>query len=472
MRNPQIVWYGAADGLGSDRVTALLEDDAQAVLVGTDRDLARIRPDAGTFTHHTLTDGKPGDAIVAAARDAAGTLWLATVGHEVLRRPPGRAAPKPTFVLSVKVDHVPQWVPANGASDVRSITVSRGARTLEISWSSPEADLLDPVHYEQQLVLRGDAPGRVGVGWLSPPDLSGSSNQASTVTTGRPVPSADRRRTISLAEATPGTYEFAVRTVSPDGNVGDEARVEFIVLAPLWQRWGFLAPLGLALALIFYWVRTRQLAGVVRLRSRIASDLHDTVGARLSRITILSDVVRQQAPDQPPEVISALAAIGDNARAVVDDMSDAVWFINPACDDIHQLVVRVRTVAAAIFEQTPIAWSVNVQPDAIARKITADQRRHIYLVVKEGLTNVLRHAGASTVSVNVELQFGRLRVVIDDDGTGQAVAEDGELTRLGGNGIANMRRRAEELGGTLTIDLTHGNGGTHVVLDVPLGGRR
>ena len=85
---------------------------------------------------------------------------------------------------------------------------------------------------------------------------------------------------------------------------------------------------------------------------------------------------------------------------------------------------------------------------------------------------MLRHAGASTVSVNFELQFGRLRVVIADDGTRQAVAEDSEMARLGGNGIANMRRRAEELGGTLTIDLTQGNAGTHVVLDVPLGGRR
>ena len=170
---------------------------------------------------------------------------------------------------------------------------------------------------------------------------------------------------------------------------------------------------------------------------------------------------------------TALAAIGDNARAVVDDMSDAVWFINPACDDIHQLVVRVRTVAAAIFEQTPIAWSVNVQPDAIARKITADQRRHIYLVAKEGLTNLLRRAGASTVSVNFESQYGRLRVVIADDGNRASSLRRRRYDDAGGNGIGQHAPPGRRISVARSPSIARTEmAAPTLVLDVPLGGRR
>ncbi len=262
-------------------------------------------------------------------------------------------------------------------------------------------------------------------------------------------------RTVALAGAAPGSYRFLVRAVFADGTATDPAAVEFTVLAPFWQRRWFLALAAVctcALAFVVHRSRVRRAIAVERVRSQIAADLHDGVGASLSRIAILSEVVRQQAHSALPDAMPALTAISDNARAVIDDMSDAVWFIDPQVDNLQQVVIRARAMASELFDGQPIRWSVEAPTSASGVSLASEQRRHVYLIIKEALTNVLRHAQATNVVVLVTASKGRLRLEVTDDGIGlDGKASHGSPGPGGGHGLENMRRRASALGGTARI---------------------
>jgi signal transduction histidine kinase len=249
---------------------------------------------------------------------------------------------------------------------------------------------------------------------------------------------------------------------------GDSAVVLFTVMAPLWVRWWFVAPLVVvAIAVVFAvrWQRERTRRNIARLRTRIAADLHDSVGAGLTRIALLSDVVQQQVSGQIPAAAQSIHAIGDSARAVIDEMNDAVWFIDAEVHDVRQMLVRVRTVAAMLFEADGIQWAVEASNAALDVAISSEQRRHLFLIVKEALTNARRHARPATVAVRVTKGSQGLRIEIEDDGVPLAGAK---ANGTDGNGVRNMHARASELGGTLTIEGRQPAPGTRVVLQTPL----
>jgi two-component system sensor histidine kinase UhpB len=143
-------------------------------------------------------------------------------------------------------------------------------------------------------------------------------------------------------------------------------------------------------------------------------------------------------------------------------MNDAVWFIDPDIRNVGDMLVRIRTVAAQLFEPDQVTWSVDAEERLLNLPLTSEQRRHIYLLVKEALTNVRRHAEPSFVAVRFVMASGGLRIEVDDDGEVPISSE------RAGNGIANMRARALELGGTLNIELRVPAPGTRVVVQTDL----
>jgi signal transduction histidine kinase len=147
-------------------------------------------------------------------------------------------------------------------------------------------------------------------------------------------------------------------------------------------------------------------------------------------------------------------------------MSDAVWFTDPQLDDVQQLMVRIRAVASATLYASAIAFTVDAPADVLSLRLTLDQRRHLYLVVKEALANVQQHSMASRVAVRVTVVANRLRLEVVDDGVGIAPER---LTSGGGYGLVEMQQRAAALDGTLTLGKAMAGSGTRVMLEVPLG---
>jgi signal transduction histidine kinase/ligand-binding sensor domain-containing protein len=438
---PAIKWYGKADGLSSDTAWMLVEDLSGDLFVGTGRGVDRFNPATERFTHYSADDGVPRGEVWGGLRDRSGRIWLATTDG-VARfdaRADDRHLEPVTLITAIRVAGMSLPARADGGQRLGGVTVQPGDRRLEIDFVSPGAQTADGLRYQHQLA---------GV------DRNWTTTDA---------------RTVALAGASPGNYRFLVRSVFADGSVTEPAVVEFTVLAPLWQRRWFLAVAlagACAMAFMVHRSRVRHAIAVERVRSQIAADLHDGVGASLSRIAILSDVVRQQAQSALPDAIPALTAINDNARAVIDDMSDAVWFIDPQVDTLQQVVIRARAMASELFDGQPVRWTVEASDDASHVALASEQRRHVYLILKEALTNVLRHARATEVAVLVTASRGRLRIEVTDDGIGL----DGAIKSSsgGGHGLANMQRRASSLGGTAWIGSSARGRGASIVVDVPV----
>jgi signal transduction histidine kinase len=280
-------------------------------------------------------------------------------------------------------------------------------------------------------------------------------------------------RTVTLANLAAGRYRFEVRAITSDGLASlRPASVHFLLPPPFWRRAPFLllaaSTLGL-LALAFHRQRVERLLAVERVRTRIATDLHDDLGASLSRISILSEVARRQlAPGGA--AAGRLGEIADTARGLVDSAADIVWSIDPRRDDLHSLLARLRRFAGELLEAGGIAWTLVEPTGDGALRLAPELRRHLFLILKEAVTNAARHAGASTVTIAIAVEDRRLTAEVRDDGCGfstAGLANGDGVAATAGNGLANMQARARAAGGELRVESAPGSG-SRVRAELPL----
>jgi signal transduction histidine kinase len=264
-------------------------------------------------------------------------------------------------------------------------------------------------------------------------------------------------------------------------------------MPPFWRRWWFVSSVALVLAVVafaaqrMYAARRRdreradaalrlskeeRLAELERVRKRIATDLHDDIGASLTQITVLSEVARQSLSREgfQSEQLGQISAVSNE---LVEAMSDIVWAINPKKDHLSDLVHRMRRFASDVFTARGLAFTFDAPDAARDTRLGASVRREVFLIFKESVNNVLKHASAASVRVNFRLEAGRLELVISDDGRGfepvDSVTLSGEYEPTdgtGGNGLYSMRRRAAEMGGSYEVRSKPGEG-TTVTLSLP-----
>jgi signal transduction histidine kinase len=271
--------------------------------------------------------------------------------------------------------------------------------------------------------------------------------------------------TVNYASLSPGTYGFAVRSLNADGVAGEPATVAFTILRPVWQRWWFVTLAGLLMALLpyaFYRYRVARLVEVERVRIRIATDLHDDIGANLSRMAVLSEAVKQEAGSASSESGQMLSEIAATARGMFDAMSDIVWSVDPRRDDLRNVALRIRQFASDVLEAQGIRWTLQAPAEPEKLKLAPEQRRHVYLIFQEAITNAARHAACTAVQMSVHVAGNQFVAQIRDDGCGFVPGQ-----APAGNGLTNIRMRAAELGGHCQIVSTPG-AGTHLTVKFPL----
>lgn len=270
------------------------------------------------------------------------------------------------------------------------------------------------------------------------------------------------QRTVDFANLASGDYRFEVRARTAASDFSRPATVAFRIAAPVWQRWWFvLSVLALAALAVYliYRDRLRRLLEIERTRTRIATDLHDDIGSNLTKISIMSEVARRLEGEKQGELLNAIA---DISRSSVSSMSDIVWAINPQKDSFLELVRRMRALAEDVPEQKDVRVEFRAPETFGEIKLDADVRRNVFLIFKETLNNIVRHANASTVTIELEILHRELRLTVADDGPGFDAERETE-----GNGLPNMKRRAALLGGELKIR-TAPYAGTEIVLRLPI----
>jgi signal transduction histidine kinase len=263
---------------------------------------------------------------------------------------------------------------------------------------------------------------------------------------------------VLYAELPAGAHRFEVRAMNSDGAMSlESASLAFHVVPPFWRRWWFLALCVAAIAAVawaLHMVDVRRRLEVQSVRMRIARDLHDQVGTGLSQIAILSEVA-QRAPDKAP--VSQIAEI---SRELVDSISDIVWAINPARDNLPDLAQRMHRFAADLLTARNVAVEFQAEGLCEPASIGPETRRQVYLIYRECLRNAARHSRCSRVKVRLARQDGALLLEVADDGIG---FDRNTVTQ--GTGLASLEERARAVGGR--IEWLNGSG-TAVTLRVPL----
>ncbi len=145
--------------------------------------------------------------------------------------------------------------------------------------------------------------------------------------------------------------------------------------------------------------------------------------------------------------------MGEQARGLSDGMRDIIWALDPQNESWQALGLRMKDHAASLLSPHGIAFHMQGSATRAPYQLSADVRRNVLLLFKEVLHNAVRHAACRQVTVRWHLTPHKLRLVISDDGRGF------DLRRArGGNGLANLRRRADEIGGTVRLDAAEGRG--------------
>ena len=436
---PAFRFYGIEAGMSSIDIACLVEDQSGRIYAAGPHGIDQLNPATGRIRHYGESAGLPSPGNLAAAyRDRQGNLWFAGTTLAKFVPQPENPEPQspPIRITRIGTRGAPHPLSELGQSTVDNIRVRSSENAIQIEFASLDFDVAGNIRFQYK--------------------LEGSRQDWSAPT---------KSRIVDYASLSPGSYRFLVRAVNTEGLASENpASVAFVILPPFWQRWWFVTASAAALALlILAWhrYRVRQLLELERVRTRIATDLHDDIGSSLTQIAILSEVARRNNGNHSAAGAEPLERIADLSRALVDSMSDIVWAINPHRDHLTDLEHRMRRFAADVLAPRDIEFDLEVPVRIDDVPLRAEVRRQVFLIFKECIHNIVRHSGCRHVRVGLEYRGHRLLLTLADDGHGFAAPSDGN-----GNGLDSMRRRAAEIGGKLEI-LSAPATGTHTRLTVP-----
>src|SRR5450432_1068116 len=266
---------------------------------------------------------------------------------------------------------------------------------------------------------------------------------------------------LNFANLKPGKYTFQVKTINTNevNNFGMASLILIITPAFYQTQWFLALCLLLFTAAIYalYRYRIQQLLRVQKVRNNISSDLHDDIGARLTNMNILTMLSEQNLGN--PEISGTyLSRISGEIQSSGEALDDIVWSINSNYDSLAETIARMRRYAAEQFEPTNIAFEFKTDVFRIHHKLMMDQRRDLFMVYKESITNILRHSGASKVSINIMNIKKQLHVSITDNGKGFDLSKPTHR-----HGILNMHTRIKKWQGKLTIESSPVSGTTIII---------
>jgi signal transduction histidine kinase/ligand-binding sensor domain-containing protein len=433
---PAFTSYTTAQGLSSNSTEVITEDLYGRIYVATGRGLDRLNPETGRIKHFTTADGLAAGNVIAAFRDRRGTLWFGT--HRGMSRfvpaPEENSPPPPILITGLNIAGEQRKVSALGETEIALFNLAPDQNQLQVDFVALGFALGEGLRYQYK--------------------LEGASEDWSPLS---------EQRTVNFNLA-PGRYDFLVRAVNADGILSERpASFAFTILPPIWQRWWFIA-IGMALAGLFayalYRYRVARLLELERVRTRIASDLHDDIGANLTRIAILSEVAHRQLREGKASIESPLSSIAQISRESVASMGDIVWAINPKRDHLIDLIQRMRRLASEVLAGRKIEFEFRAPESEDGLKLGADVRRDVFLIFKEAVSNAARHSGCSSVDIELRVERSSIVLTVRDDGRGFDTAAPTE-----GNGLVSMQRRATGLGGELELESIEGKG-TKIMLTV------
>jgi len=449
--------YTSKQGLFSDEIYEILEDDFGNFWMSCRAGIFRVNKkefeavDNGAAKTVTCTVFGKADGLVsvqcngvakpAGWKSKDGRLWFPTIRGIVAvdSRIKMNDKPPPVLIEEVIADRKPQKFAndAEGPSSAQlaAIKIPPGRGELEIHYAA--LSLQAPEKNRFQYMLAGVDPN-----WID----------------------AGTRREAFYNNLGPGNYRFHVRACNNDGVWNEAGIVLPIVLSPhFWQTWWFRMAIPVAAGLLlFAWYRFRmtQLRQIERLRVQIAADLHDDVGARLTKVAMVTEFMdRETAPTDKSK--PHVENIAKTTREVIQAMDEIVWTINPKNDTLDNLANYIFQYAQEYFQNTGVRCRMDLPAQLPHYPLSTEERHNLFMAVKEALNNVLKHAHATEVRISLALEDRDLRIIVTDNGCGFVM----NGSHNGGDGLNNMKERLARIGGRLDIESKE-KSGTRVEMEV------
>jgi ligand-binding sensor domain-containing protein len=446
LHDGNFVSFSTTNGLFSDTICEILEDNSGCLWMSSPRGVFRVkRADLERFAQGQINrfesvaygrlDGMASELCNGVAKPGAwkskdGRLWFATSKGVSVVDPnaPAHEDRSPPLVLVERVLADKLTFPAQEAAAItNAIRIPPGNGNLEFKYAALCLRAPEKNRFKYKLEPVNDD-------WVDGGSL----------------------RSAYYHNLEPGNYRFHVIACNNNGLWNETGASAEVILTPhLWQTRPFQGAVVVAIGFGFFGLhrlRVARLREIDRFRLRLAADLHDDVGSNLSTISLLSRrALKQRGAGDPTS--DDLASIHRISRQTANAIREIVWLINPEYDTMQDLVGRMKEAANSILAGVECDFK-SPQLD-LSHKLTLQFRQNLFLLYKEALTNVARHAQASRVQIDVSQEEDAWRVSVRDNGVGFD-----PNASYGGNGLKNLRLRAQKLSGILNIESHRGQGTT------------
>ncbi len=414
------------DGLSDNNVVSILEDEDGNIWAATYNGLSCYRPTEGVFRNFFKEDGLSNNEFnyASAFKDAEGGMWFGGMNGVNYFNPKDilETDPNPPLCLTSftkyndRVDST--QVQIIGKQPVGGYVITPSDSWFQFSWALPNYFQPDKNQYYVRLEgLEGD--------W----SYIGSS----------PF--------VRYNKLPHGQYILRVKGSDSKGNwSSSELAVPITVRPVFYQTWWFylivlavVAGIGFAISRF----RLQRLLEMERMRTRIASNLHDEVGSMLSGLAMQAELAEMTAAEKDRPRLQHIGAISRNA---VSKMRDLVWSIDSRRDKLKNLLDRMQEQAIDLLQPRDIICHFELGELPLEKKLPVDVRQHLFLIFKETLNNVARHSNATRVTVRLGNFRGRFEMSIHDNGT---LFETEKVAT--GLGLANIEMRAKQLRASLEV---------------------
>jgi signal transduction histidine kinase/ligand-binding sensor domain-containing protein len=428
LRNKTIKGYHIKDGLPNDKIWSVALDKKGRIWATSNRGLFRLQeiPDEKfTIRSYSIDDGLPSNEfnLAVVATNSKGVFYFGTP-NGIAYFHPDSVLDNPNESPIVLTDFKIYGVSVSSEYKISSMKVLQIPYDNKVfSLRYAVLDYTDPLRNQYAYKLEGYDDR-----WIE----------------------AGRRREVIYTNIDPGKYTLYIKAANSDG-VWNEKPFSIIIeiIPPFWMTWWFRLIVFLsAIFSIVGSVRYFELKKIKQKiksleekqslekeRKRIARDMHDEIGANLTRISLLSSILSSQSDKDKNS--ASLNQITCSVNETVEKLDEIVWAINPSNDNLKNLIAYISEYAENFFEASEIKCRFSLPETIVEINLTSEKRHHLFLVVKEALNNILKYSKAKRVSISLIIEPLFFKFIIKDDGIGF----NPETKSLTGNGIRNMEER-------------------------------
>lgn len=402
--------YGLENGLNTNVINDITEDKSHRLWLATNQGLSIFNKITKQFINITAKDGLPkGNYSSEFYYDSSfNRMYTGIAGKIIYFSPTGftkHRSPMKVVITRIMVNEKPIAITGKNI-----LNLSNTQNNLTIHFTGINLTNGPENNYAYKL-------GKKNAKWIN----------------------IGHQRQINFANLKPGTYHFTIRASRYGGSPGIITdHFTFIIKPPFTSTiWFYLLILGIISGGIYTWYRYRlqQIMKLEKIRSNISHDLHDEIGSRLTNISMMSMIATQLEPDNT-KTGEWLERIKEESQAVSQNMREIVWSVNPNNDSLEEALPRMLRYTTDILEAKGIEVKVSIA-DLHGIKMDMEKRRDLFLLFKEAIQNVLKHAEATSIAINMNVKENFIFLNIIDDGKG---FEPGTLPFV--NGLAYMKQRA------------------------------